>query len=464
MEGALVSPSETAELNPRETILFGSGSFKRDRFSGIETEEAREWRFVKVSRDDSMATSSFFRNGEGQMLSFSSPNADGSLHSNYYNLSNQSYLRNEGAVNASMQGAMGRVKGPFTPSQWMELEHQALIYKYLSANVAIPPSLLLPLRRSLASPGFTPPYSSAFFGSSASGWGGHPYTMGYALTMTGGAGDPEPGRCRRTDGKKWRCSRDAVADQKYCERHINRGRHRSRKHVETNSNRLSSSTKSNTTTNASKPVSATAATLASTQPQTNDLGTDLSASCSDPPLDRTLADREQESLSLLTPLLPFAKQQGSPNTFPETDSSASEFGSHTLRDFIDTWPNTNPNQQYQSYNSWPELQEETQSETTQLSISTPSMGGPLGEVLNKNCGTHNTSLTKDQSKGLNLLTDTWDLDLSPRHVSSPTGVLQKSSFGSLSSSAGSSPRPESYKSHEDLGSILVNHLSKISYV
>ncbi|KAF3341508.1 Subtilisin-like protease SBT5.3 [Carex littledalei] len=35
------------------------------------------------------------------------------------------------------------------------------------------------------------------------GWGGHPYTMGYALTMTGGAGDPEPGRCRRTDGKKY---------------------------------------------------------------------------------------------------------------------------------------------------------------------------------------------------------------------------------------------------------------------
>ncbi|KAF3339869.1 protein FAR1-RELATED SEQUENCE 7-like protein [Carex littledalei] len=27
--------------------------------------------------------------------------------------------------------------------------------------------------------------------------------MGYALTMTGGAGDPEPGRCRRTDGKKY---------------------------------------------------------------------------------------------------------------------------------------------------------------------------------------------------------------------------------------------------------------------
>ena len=48
--------------------------------------------------------------------------------------------------------------------------------------------------------------------------------------------DPEPGRCRRTDGKKWRCSKDAVPDQKYCERHINRGRHRSRKLVEVQSN------------------------------------------------------------------------------------------------------------------------------------------------------------------------------------------------------------------------------------
>lgn len=48
-----------------------------------------------------------------------------------------------------------------------------------------------------------------------------------------GAMDPEPGRCRRTDGKKWRCSRDVVGGQKYCERHMHRGRNRSRKHVET---------------------------------------------------------------------------------------------------------------------------------------------------------------------------------------------------------------------------------------
>lgn len=59
----------------------------------------------------------------------------------------------------------------------------------------------------------------------AVGWGS--FQLGYS-----GNADLEPGRCRRTDGKKWRCSRDAVADQKYCERHMNRGRHRSRKHVE----------------------------------------------------------------------------------------------------------------------------------------------------------------------------------------------------------------------------------------
>lgn len=45
--------------------------------------------------------------------------------------------------------------------------------------------------------------------------------------------DPEPGRCRRTDGKKWRCSKDAHTDSKYCERHMHRGRNRSRKPVET---------------------------------------------------------------------------------------------------------------------------------------------------------------------------------------------------------------------------------------
>ncbi|XP_042050391.1 growth-regulating factor 7-like isoform X2 [Salvia splendens] len=44
--------------------------------------------------------------------------------------------------------------------------------------------------------------------------------------------DSEPGRCRRTDGRKWRCSKNAVLLQKYCESHMHRGRQGSRKHVE----------------------------------------------------------------------------------------------------------------------------------------------------------------------------------------------------------------------------------------
>ncbi|KAL0278045.1 UNVERIFIED_CONTAM: Growth-regulating factor 3, partial [Sesamum radiatum] len=59
------------------------------------------------------------------------------------------------------------------------------------------------------------------------------YGESVAIRVLGRAAmDPEPGRCRRTDGKKWRCSRDVVAGQKYCERHMHRGRNRSRKPVE----------------------------------------------------------------------------------------------------------------------------------------------------------------------------------------------------------------------------------------
>ncbi|RWW50023.1 hypothetical protein BHE74_00043753 [Ensete ventricosum] len=58
--------------------------------------------------------------------------------------------------------------GYFTLAQWQELELQALIYKYMLAGV-----------------------------SGVVSWGRC-------------AVDSEPGRCRRTDGKKWRCSREVV--------------------------------------------------------------------------------------------------------------------------------------------------------------------------------------------------------------------------------------------------------------
>lgn len=54
-----------------------------------------------------------------------------------------------------MHGAFNGSRGPFTPSQWMELEHQALIYKYITANVSVPPHLLIPIRKALDSAGFS---------------------------------------------------------------------------------------------------------------------------------------------------------------------------------------------------------------------------------------------------------------------------------------------------------------------
>eukprot|EP00257_Ricinus_communis_P016871 XP_015575172.1 growth-regulating factor 5 [Ricinus communis] len=67
------------------------------------------------------------------------------------------------------------------------------------------------------------------------------FFLGYC-SFYGKKVDPEPGRCRRTDGKKWRCSKDAYPDSKYCERHMHRGRNRSRKPVESQTMTQSSST------------------------------------------------------------------------------------------------------------------------------------------------------------------------------------------------------------------------------
>lgn len=46
-------------------------------------------------------------------------------------------------------------KGLFTPSQWMELEQQALIYKYITANVPNPSNLPLPIRKTSDSVSFS---------------------------------------------------------------------------------------------------------------------------------------------------------------------------------------------------------------------------------------------------------------------------------------------------------------------
>ncbi|KAG6520149.1 hypothetical protein ZIOFF_017183 [Zingiber officinale] len=126
---------------------------------------------------------------------------------------------------------------PFTEAQWQELEHQALILKYLIAGMPVPPELIVPIRRrfeALDGRYYHPsrkrsrPSSHHFallFFCSTSGF------LSY-YSYYGKKPDPEPGRCRRTDGKKWRCSKDAYPGSKYCERHMHRGRNRSRKPVE----------------------------------------------------------------------------------------------------------------------------------------------------------------------------------------------------------------------------------------
>ncbi|XP_042005594.1 growth-regulating factor 4-like [Salvia splendens] len=122
----------------------------------------------------------------------------------------------EKAVTTAELGYGGYRAPPFTQVQLKELEQQAIVYKYLVAGLPMPPDLVRLFRHS--SDGLP----ACVFNQPA---------LNYC-SYYGKKFDPEPGRCRRTDGKKWRCSKDAHPDSKYCERHMHRGRNRSRKHVE----------------------------------------------------------------------------------------------------------------------------------------------------------------------------------------------------------------------------------------
>ncbi|XP_065046701.1 growth-regulating factor 1-like [Musa acuminata AAA Group] len=116
---------------------------------------------------------------------------------------------------------------PFTPSQWQELEQQRLFYRYMVSGIPNPWDLSLRIRRSfllepttMISPTVAyPPHLHLCWGRVRLGVGRE-------------GEDTEPGRCRRTDGKKWRCSKEAFPGSKYCEKHMHRGKNRSRKPVE----------------------------------------------------------------------------------------------------------------------------------------------------------------------------------------------------------------------------------------
>lgn len=50
-----------------------------------------------------------------------------------------------------MMSTAARSRFPFTANQWQELEHQALIYKYMVSGMPVPPDLLYTIRRSMDS-------------------------------------------------------------------------------------------------------------------------------------------------------------------------------------------------------------------------------------------------------------------------------------------------------------------------
>lgn len=164
--------------SPGQTEL-GSGFGNKQERSGFDGEDF--WRSSKLSRTliDGFSSSSAaaktlsFHQGipllrstsvdprrQEQMLSFS-PASDKSDVSPYLQYCRNSGYGLGGMMNTnSMHGSLlTGAKGPFSLTQWAELEQQALIYKYITANVPVPSSLLLSLKKSFFPYGSLPPNS-----------------------------------------------------------------------------------------------------------------------------------------------------------------------------------------------------------------------------------------------------------------------------------------------------------------
>ncbi|XP_050376764.1 growth-regulating factor 8 [Argentina anserina] len=138
----------------------------------------------------------------------------------------QPYYSDSLSFSSSVGGMVNvNVRIPFTQAQREELETQTVIYKYIMAWLPVPQQLLLSITNN-------PPNGVR----DLSRTGVRDMFKGFSRSR-----DPEPWRCKRTDGKKWRCSRNIAIDQKFCERHCHK--RRSRKHVESIPNFLNNSNK-----------------------------------------------------------------------------------------------------------------------------------------------------------------------------------------------------------------------------
>ncbi|KAF6166054.1 hypothetical protein GIB67_012951 [Kingdonia uniflora] len=240
---------------------------------------------------------------------------------------------------SSAASRLSRMGGLFSLSQWQELELQALIFKYMLAGIPVPAELLLPIKKS-------------FYNTSAC-YLHYPYqqyqTYQPSMLQSGYWGrsgvDPEPGRCRRTDGKKWRCSRDVVAGQKYCERHVHRGRSRSRKPVE-----IPTPTASNSSLKTANAVSAFPLTSVGS-------GAQFSLSGSSPSIDLLqLNQRSSDSMP---------QSRGIIDTQNNNLSNDGRSEGQLLRHFFDDWPRSNQESGVLGNNVSPSAS------TTCLSISIP---------------------------------------------------------------------------------------------
>ncbi|XVF25214.1 hypothetical protein REPUB_Repub13aG0193800 [Reevesia pubescens] len=216
-----------------------------------------------------------------------------------------------------------RNRCPFTPNQWQELEHQALIFKYMVSGVPIPPELIYYVKRSLDSS-----LASRLFPHQSIGWGC--FQVGFGRKV-----DPEPGRCRRTDGKKWRCSKEAYPDSKYCERHMHRGRNRSRKPMEVNS----TSATTTTTSIISPSFSSINRNLSISTSSNSSLASSVYFSFS--PLSSSSSSSSSEIFTHLNPnqatcLNPFLYSHSSTSSRPPADSALSVQNDTSPHHFLDS--------------------------------------------------------------------------------------------------------------------------------
>ncbi|KAK3211014.1 hypothetical protein Dsin_015720 [Dipteronia sinensis] len=561
---SLVPETKPKVLGSKTTKQKRSGSCEDDRryskmprtgnFSVTKTMSLHQG--TPLLRSNDMVSSDNTDAQQQQMLSFSSNKSEVSFLSRNIGLVNNSsqitgfpYYQNtssssaytrisgygSGSFNPSMHVPFSGSRGHFTQSQIIELDQQLWILRHIMANAAVPSNLLNYLKKPINPYGLSYPSAGSSYIPSY-GWG--TFSLGYS-----GSNDAEPGRCRRTDGKKWRCSRDAVPEQKYCERHMNRGRHRSRKLVEGPVGRATTgTTNSNVVPKTSSISSSVTSGIASTMPhQLKNLQPGAANSSTDALVIRenvcdtvqnqpcsiemsstinqkskastfSIPNQDLPSEGLCRPVFGFVSSDSLLNPSQNSsflnsksyDGSFLDFSDqesqdqHPLRQFFDPWPKGEPEP---PVITWPE---DFNSDWTQLSMSIPmtnsefsssasspahekfvvsplrlshdfdpvqmgsevnnynylsmqkqsnwasisfgySMGGgPLGEALANPVSSIGTC--KNQPS-LNLLTEGWDS--SSQLGSSPTGVLQTTTFCSLSNSSSvSSPIADNKRLHD----------------